>query len=269
MDANSKPLVDIWAAEASASEPGELEHRCRQWLTPEEWGCAQRLRQPSSRNQHVVGRGMARKLLTLRTDFDPAEVVLAREEKGKPFVVAPQPTIRPFNVSHTEGMVLFAAVDCGPIGVDVERLSRKTDIGLAERYFAPAEVDYVHSSYDPEARMEAFFRVWTLKEAFIKAIGTGLTMPLGDFAFDQIEAVRPRVRMLKSNRTDDDGWHFISFVPKPGYIAAVAIRDTGGEFPPDLRLRRFETLLWPKSDPDQLARRSLARENADESPRQL
>lgn len=250
MDGTTKKLVEIWAAEASTGEPGELERRCRGWLTPEEWELAQRLRQASSRNQHVVGRGMARKLLTLRTDFDPAEVVLAREEKGKPFVVAPQSTIRPFNVSHTEGMVLFAAVDCGAIGVDVERLSRKTDIGLAERYFAPAEVDYVYSSHAPERRLAAFLRVWTLKEAFIKAIGTGLTMPLGDFTFEQIDTVRPRVRMLKPNRTDDDCWHFMSLVPKPGYIAAVAIRETGGEVPPDLRLQRFETLLWPENEPD-------------------
>ncbi len=243
MASRSRPLVEIWAAEASASEPGALEHRCRQWLTPEEWEGALRLRQPSSRNQHVVGRGMVRKLLTLRTDFDPKEVVLDRAEKGKPFVVAPEAVNRPFNVSHTEGMVLFAAVDRGAIGVDVERLSRKTDVGLAERYFAPAEVDYVFSERDPEQRMEAFLRVWTLKEAFIKAIGTGLTMPLGDFAFEQLDAVRPSVRMLNPNLTNDGNWQFISFVPNPGYIAAVAIRDTAGECHRDLRLQRFETLL--------------------------
>lgn len=245
MAASARPLVEIWAAEASASEPGALEQRCRQWLTPEEWEGALRLRQPSGRNQHVVGRGMVRKLLTLRTDVDPAEVVLDRGEKGKPFVVAPVAANRPFNVSHTEGMVLFAAVDRGAIGVDVERLSRKTDVGLAERYFAPAEVDYVFSVRNPEQRMEAFLRVWTLKEAFIKAIGTGLTMPLGDFAFEQIDALRPRVRMLNPNLTDAGNWQFISFVPTPGYIAAVAIRGATGDCQHDLRLQRFETLLWP------------------------
>lgn len=250
--------AEVWAARASTDAPTELERQCQSWLGPGEWERALRFRHASARNQHVVGRGMARKLLTLRTATSPSRVVLNWSNHGKPFVVAPREVTRPFNVSHTEGLVLVGLCDRGPIGVDVERLSRSPDLGLARRYFAPPEVDYVWNQGDEERRHLAFLRVWTLKESFIKAIGTGLTMPLADFTFEQIDTPTPQVRMLHNDSSLAGGWQFLSFSPAPGYIAAVAVRATPRDsaitphpHPADpeprlkLRLQRFEELLPP------------------------
>jgi len=262
-------IIQVWSAAASPDVPGDLECRCEGWLTDEERQRADRFRVATSRNQHVVGRGMARRLLadcdvtchafsgksvpghsvpgnSVVGDtpvIDPTEIVFAYTPHGKPIIVGPQTLIRPFNVAHTDGMVLFVDSRSGLVGVDVERISRRTDVALAERYFAKPEVEYVLDQPDDDSRRRAFLRVWTLKEAFIKAIGTGLSLPLADFAFDEIDAQRPRVRMLNPELGDGDSWQFVTFSPAEGYIAAVAHNEPDHGAPLDLRLRRFESLL--------------------------
>jgi len=251
-------MIKVWSANASSDLPGELERRCLNWLTPEEVERADRFRVLTARNQHVVGRGMARKLLAstvdgdsvagvaqgqIRRTFSPTEIVFSFTQFGKPFVIAPQPLVRPFNVAHTDGMVLFADSQGGSVGVDVERISRRTDVALAERYFAKPEVEYVMDHFDADMKLHAFLRVWTLKESFIKAIGTGLSMPLADFAFENIDDQRPRVKMLNPSLEDGRQWQFITFSPRDGYIAAVAIDDTDQQSPPEMDLKRFESLL--------------------------
>jgi len=260
-------MIEVWSANASSDHPGELEHRCQSWLTQEELQRADRFRVLTARNQHVVGRGMARRLLSAsglaavsddcKSDvaqsltFQPNELVFSFTQFGKPFVVAPKPLVRPFNVAHTDGMVLFAGCCGGNVGVDVERISRRTDVALAERYFASPEVEYVMDHHDADAKLRAFLRVWTLKESFIKAIGTGLSMPLADFAFENIDDERPQVRMLNPSLEDGRQWQFITFSPGDGYVAALAVGDDDEQPqpPPPFRtsatmnLQRFESLL--------------------------
>lgn len=246
-------MIKVWFANASSDRPGELERRCQTWLTPEERERAGRFRVLTARNQHIVGRGMARKLLanaaagqgddqTSQT-FEPTEIVFSFTQFGKPFVVAPEPLVRPFNVAHTDGMVLCAIRRGGSVGVDVERISRRTDVALAERYFAKPEVEYVLDHADADGKLRAFLRVWTLKESFIKAIGTGLSMPLADFAFENIDDQRPQVKMLNPLLEDGRRWQFITFSPREGYIAALAVGDADEQSRPELDLQRFESLL--------------------------
>jgi 4'-phosphopantetheinyl transferase len=249
-------LIDVWSAAASADRPGEVERCCEAWLTADERVRADRFRKDTTRNQHVVGRGMTRKLLGDRV-IDPERIELGFMPHGKPFVVAPPQAACPFNVAHTDGLVLFASCRSEQpragmtLGVDVERLSRRTDVELAQRYFAAPEVQYVWDHRDPDARRYAFLRVWTLKEAFIKAIGTGLTMPLGDFAFEQIDSDRPRVRMLNPALETGEHWQFIAFHPAEDYIGALAVSGLPAGQPVSFRLRRFESLLGlsPASPP--------------------
>lgn len=249
----NQSLIDVWSAAASADQPGELERCCEAWLTEDERTRATRFRKDTTRNQHVVGRGMTRKLLCGRA-VDPARIELGFLPHGKPFVVAPPQAARPFNVAHTDGLVLFASCPGAAgsetaLGVDVERLSRRTDVELAQRYFAAPEVEYVWDHRDADARRYAFLRVWTLKEAFIKAIGTGLTMPLGDFAFEQIDSKRPRVRMLNPSLETGEHWQFIAFHPANDYIGALAISGLPADQPVAFQLHRFESFLGLSAAP--------------------
>ena len=89
----------------------------------------------------------------------------------------------PFSLSHTRGLVAAALSANGALGIDVEHIDpRKADFAMAEEYFAPAEVRLLQAAPASERDL-CFFRLWTLKEAYVKATGTGLSTPLKSFAF--------------------------------------------------------------------------------------
>lgn len=231
--AENELQVTLWHATSSSTDAGRVERICEGWLDESERARANQFRQPKSRNQHVIGRGMARRLLCEQVvapePISPHAIRFDVEMYGKPFVVEPSHAQRPFNVAHTDGLVMCGLV-CGRVrrddvlvGVDVERLDRRTDPALADRYFSAPEVDYVRSHTDADDRRDAFLRVWTLKESFIKAIGTGLQTPLADFAFDDIDSSSPTIRMLSPKLQTDRRWRFECFRPRPGFIAAAAV----------------------------------------------
>jgi 4'-phosphopantetheinyl transferase len=234
--------IDLWFCRASSQEPGPIETSCEASLCEEERRLADRFRRSTTRNQHVVGRGMARTLLS-NGCVTPQEIEFELNAHGKPAVVAPAVARRPFNIAHTEGLVIFASCDQGHIGVDVERLSRDTDINLAKRYFAEPEVEFVMSQPDEEARRLAFIRVWTLKESFIKAIGKGLSIPLADFAFEAIDSQTPHVNILNEEWNDGSQWHFACVTPAEGYLASVALANAPQGKPIEVRLRDFHSTI--------------------------
>lgn len=243
-DPHAPLAVDLWMAAVSSGPPSELEWCCHGWLTDQERQRADRFRRQTSWNQHVTGRGMCRRLLVRGTNVAPRQVIFETTLHGKPLVVAPAEVQRAFNVSHTDGAALYVDHPASRIGVDVEQLDRNTDIALAERYFAAPEVEYVMGQAGPDARRRAFLRVWTLKESFIKAIGTGLSMPLAEFAFERIDDPQPRVRMLNPVLGDSARWRFAALQPAPGLIAAVALEVSSAEAPPlAIRAQRFESWL--------------------------
>ncbi|TWU17406.1 4'-phosphopantetheinyl transferase psf-1 [Novipirellula galeiformis] len=216
--------VRVWHATSSSEVPGPVEAFCHQWLDESECERAERFRVMTSRNQHIVGRGMARHLLG-GSEVPARSIEFHALQHGKPAVKSPPEIAQPFNIAHTDGLVL-----CGIghtkhqlLGVDVERLERRTDPELATRYFSAPEIEYVHSFADARKRKSAFLRVWTLKEAFIKAIGTGLHTPLSDFAFENIDDDTPTIRMLDPRLESDQQWSFFSFYPRQTFIAAIAV----------------------------------------------
>lgn len=236
--------VQVWHAASSPSDAGVVEQCCHRWLDEEERARAARFRQATSRNQHIVGRGMARRLLGGQA-LAPESIRFDFEAHGKPYVCEPAEAKRPFNVAHTDGLVLCGiSTDVDSlIGVDVERLHRRTDPGLADRYFSEPEIAYLKTKTTEASRRDAFLRVWTLKESFIKAIGTGLQTPLADFAFENIDSDNPSIRMLDPKLDSDRAWNFFSVQPRPGFIAAVAISSVAGDVPPSIEWREFESIV--------------------------
>ena len=247
--------IELWMATASEGEPGAVERCCDRYLTAEDRQRAARFRQPTSRNQHVVGRGMTRRLIGGGA-VDPESMPFDDEPGGKPrLVVAPERRATRFNVSHTPGMVLFGLVREGKataaerqiveaerqiveadrqiadgvrwIGVDVERQDRRFDLAMAERYFSPPEIAQVQACASEAEARALFLKIWTLKESFIKAIGTGLRTPLADFAFDRLDSDQPVIQFLDAGLAQRSGgppdrWRFRSLHPRSGYVAAVA-----------------------------------------------
>ena len=222
--------IRIWHATSSHQQPGKIEQLCESYLDHEDRVRADRFRQPTSRNQHVIGRGMARRLIGQQTGIDPSEIRFGFENHGKPFVDHPPIAQQPFNVAHTGGLVLCGLTDQDTmarstiqLGVDVEGIDRRTDPAIAERFFSKPEVRYLNTHRSEAAKRVAFLKIWTLKESFIKAIGTGMATPLADFAFDEIDSQRPVIRMLSEKLDQGQCWQFTTFEPRPGYLAAAAI----------------------------------------------
>ncbi len=187
---------------------------------------------------------MARKLLGSDV-IDPHSIRFAAEVHGKPYVTQPDSAKRPFNVAHTDGLVMCGIGDetTELVGVDVERLDRRTDPELADRYFSRPEIDYLHRFGCDQARRDAFLRIWTLKESFIKAIGTGLQTPLADFAFEEIDSETPRIRMLSPKLESNTAWRFFSIHPRPGFIGAIAVAPKQPRESIDFQLHSFDELV--------------------------
>ncbi|TWU58813.1 4'-phosphopantetheinyl transferase sfp [Rubripirellula tenax] len=223
-DPPNTETVRVWHATSSSGPAGPIERHCESWLDESERQRADRFRQPTSRNQHVIGRGMARQLLGAN-GIPPDAIRFDIETYGKPFVIEPDTARRPFNVAHTDGLVMCGIADRPDslVGVDIERLDRRTDPGLADRYFSKPEIEFLKTCGTGDARRAAFLRIWTLKESFIKAIGTGLQTPLADFAFEEIESDSPKIRMLDPKLESDRQWQFYCVAPRPGFIGAVAV----------------------------------------------
>jgi 4'-phosphopantetheinyl transferase len=173
----------------------------------------------------LVTRAFIRLVLTQYADLRPAELRFRSNPHGKPEIDLPKSArILRFNLSHTRGL-LVGAVTCGrEVGVDVEAIDRMVDIdSIASRFFSATEKVALRSLPPPERR-QRFFEYWTLKEAFVKARGEGLSLPLERFAFVKPDDAGIDVRFDPALREDPGDWHFALFQAKLGYVIAVALR---------------------------------------------
>ncbi len=130
-----------------------------------------------------------------------------------------------FNLSHS-GTWAMLGVSNGPkIGVDIEEI-RPINADEAVFALAESEHDYV-DSLTGSTRLEAFFRFWTLKEAFVKALGTGLDLPLQSFAFSPASAGPAHLVRWDQNPHKTSQWTFSDCAPVNGYRAAIAVETAG------------------------------------------
>ncbi|MEK6269627.1 MAG: 4'-phosphopantetheinyl transferase superfamily protein [Planctomycetales bacterium] len=139
---------------------------------------------PRVQEESLAARLLMRHALSFYADVTPERWQFEKGQRGKPFVVAPWNDFHAFNLTHSANLVVFAIAPEGHLGVDVESLDRSTTgIPLARRFFASQEVEQLLAL--PSAlRRESFLQIWTLKEAYIKAVGDGLAIPLDQFFFD-------------------------------------------------------------------------------------
>jgi 4'-phosphopantetheinyl transferase len=169
------------------------------------------------RNAYITARGVLRQLLARYLHRPPSELQFAYESRGKPFLAIPsqdQPVN--FNVAHSRNTALLAFTAGSPVGVDVEFI--RTDIAseeIAVRYFAPQEVAELRA-VPLEQRPAAFFLGWTRKEAYVKALGNGLQIPLASFCVSLTPAHPATLESADSSR-----WTLRNLSPGPSYAGAL------------------------------------------------
>lgn len=215
-------LVDVWTINTAIAPASTL-----RFLSRAEYERANAVRNGDRRQEMVATRGALRMLLSHYLKVPPNSLAFRTGPHGKPELLDTPPRLR-FNVSHTRALSLIAvAWDC-EVGVDVEWIDprRQADV-IARRCFARR--DTVALTALPEAeRLAGFFRLWSAKEAAVKAVGLGLHMPL-----KQIEL--PAHEGLVRIPTDARAWQLRRPLVRNGYVAAVVTDSTRLE----LRNRQF------------------------------
>lgn len=188
-------------------------------LSPEEQARAARFRFDRHRERFLVAHGVLRTVLSGYVGSSPEELRFDAEPDGKPFLATRTDDDLRFNLSHSAGLALVAVSAGREIGVDVERIEPKRDLdGLARRFFAPEERDAL-LRLPPDERDAGFFRYWTMKEAYLKAVGTGLGRALASFAISARDDGPPR--LLRSDAGDADRWYFECLEVGPGFAGAL------------------------------------------------
>lgn len=190
-------------------------------LCPQERERAARFRVDRPRNDFILTRGALRSLLARYLATTPEQLQFQVTKYGKPWLEGTS-DLR-FNVSHSEGLALLAFVRGREIGVDVERIRPQPDAReLAERFFSVREREGLRAFSGRELQA-AFFRCWSRKEAYIKARGEGLSLPLAQF---DVSVEQDASRILLATRPDfaqAERWCVRNLVIDSNYAGAVAV----------------------------------------------
>ena len=171
----------------------------------------------------MIARGLLRTLLGRYLQVSPASIVFKYGSKGKPALAGPAGI--DFNVSHSGGLAVFAfTADC-EVGVDVERIRPRPDMqGIANRFFCSEEAAEL-MSLTAGQREHGFYLCWTRKEAYIKASGDGLSVPLDSFRVTLRPGQPARFVHVANDPTASTEWSLHDLHLAAGYAAALAYRD--------------------------------------------
>jgi 4'-phosphopantetheinyl transferase len=205
--------------------------RALELLNPDERARFERFIPDPPRFQFLAGRVLLRAILGRELGVDPREVAFVEGERGKLALAGESSGGLQFNLSHTDGLVAAVFARGAEVGVDVERIDpARSGREIARRHFAPSEVAALDALQGDRFARE-FFRVWTLKESYIKARGLGLAIPLREFAFSPVpEEADAEIRIAFTRAIDDDAarWQFAFFKPTAEHRLAVAVRPADG-----------------------------------------
>lgn len=215
------PNVPVWAVLLTASPKAIRTYQSL--LLPEEKARAERFTFDHLRQLYELSQGALRLLLARYLRCPAHEVAFTFGSRGKP-ALRGEPRLR-FNKSQSGSLALYAfTTDC-EIGVDVEEMREAPDIDqIASHYFCPAEALELSSLVGQRAKQEAFFRCWTRKEAYIKAVGDGLHMPLNQFQVTLLPGDPARFVHIGNEEGIASDWTLQHIEPATGYVGAVAYR---------------------------------------------
>jgi 4'-phosphopantetheinyl transferase len=208
----------------------------RAWMSPDEHARMARLIFERDRRRFLMTRALVRSALSRYATIAPAEWTFTTNVHGRPEIVdRPRgvPDLR-FNLSHTDGLIACAVTIGREIGVDVEHIGRRLTHDIAGRFFAPREVRDLRA-LPADEQSKVFFDYWTLKEAYIKARGFGLALPLADFAFTLAPPSLPAITFEPALEDDPATWQFGQDWPTPHHRLGLAVRREGADLP--IRIR--------------------------------
>ena len=216
--------VHVWFLDPGQVSREESEACFGQLLCAEEQDRCLRFVFDRDRHTYLVARSLLRKVLSRYRPVPPQTWRFVVNDYGKPRIDAPPKGGEiQFNVTHTRGLVALAVAHQRAVGVDAEHVERSVQWRpLVRDVLADQEADYLASVPEAEQR-RVFFRFWTLKEAYIKGCGKGLSIPLKSFWF-KIDASRPpQIRYAEPLQSGREHWLFFRSDRFPMHELAVAV----------------------------------------------
>jgi 4'-phosphopantetheinyl transferase len=218
--------VHIWRAALNLAPP---QVRClREFLSDDEVQRADRFVFERDRTHFTVARGLLRLILGRYLQCDPRTLRFHYSAYGKPALVPPADRAGlVFNVSHAHGLALFAVARSGVLGIDIEYIRPIPEVEQIARQFFSAQEQSALRALPADQRLTAFFACWTRKEAYIKARGEGLSLPLDQFDVSLAPGAPAKLLAVASDEREHTRWALRSLDPGPGYVAALAIEGQG------------------------------------------
>lgn len=220
--------VHVWRV--ALDQPEEIRLDLERCLAAGEHERAARFHFQRDRDHFIVARGCLRQILGSYLQAAPDRLNFSYSPYGKPYLTGPStPDGLQFNLSHSHSLALIAVTRGRQVGVDIEYTGRElADEQIARRFFSVAEVAALLALPRP-IQIEAFFTCWTRKEAYIKARGEGLSLPLDQF---DVTLAPGQPAVLLATRPDAQEvrrWTLRELEPGPGYAAALAVEGRLGE----------------------------------------
>jgi 4'-phosphopantetheinyl transferase len=220
--------VHLWRVDLNQAAANEL--RWQPLLSVDERERANRFHFEKDRQRFSTTRALLRMLLAAYLQSTPESLRFHYADKGKPSLDGPHLESKlMFNVSHSGDVALFAITRGREIGVDVEQVRRNSDLdAIAPRFFSAHEQAQLNA-LAPEQQVEAFFRCWTRKEAYIKARGEGLSLPLSQFDVSVGLDFGGENALLATRPDPEEArrWSVRDVATSPEYAAAVAVHGDG------------------------------------------
>lgn len=215
----SSNQVDVWRIHLVSIPPDESA------LSAEERQRAAKFHFDKDRHRYIVSHTSLRGILARYLHRAPEELSFSVNEYGKPFLTDHE---LEFNLSHSGDYALIAVTRERKVGVDVERIRAEVEIEeLARRNFSPREVSEL-TALPLEQRLNGFFNCWTRKEAYIKAQGLGLSLPLD--SFDMSLGEPAILRATRPNAGEAAQWTMLPLDVDSGYAGALAVRGNNLDF---------------------------------------
>lgn len=234
--------VHVWTVDPEALTDPALLERYEGLLSDDERARRDRFRFERGRHECLVTRALVRTTLSRYVPVAPERWRFVANRHGAPALAPGQvePPLR-FNLAHTRGLIACAVTVDRDVGVDVEWTGRRgASVALADHFFSPSEARALRA-LPAEQQRERFFRLWTLKESYIKARGMGLAIPLDRFSFRLDDGSDPiRIELDEGLEDEAEAWQFALWQPTPAHRLAVGVRRGAGM--PDLAIRIRESV---------------------------
>ena len=213
--------VHVWRVSLDA--PAAPKDRLRQTLSADEERKAAGFRFAEDRERYVACRGALRAILARYLHRRPEDFCFSYNPEGKPFLAGDCGAERlRFNVAHADGLALVALAREREVGVDLERVRAIEAEEIAERFFSAAEVAVLRG-LPADRRVDAFFRCWTRKEAYLKATGKGLSGGLDQFDVSLAPGEPAALLAHRGAPAEVGRWRLRELAPAPGYAGALAV----------------------------------------------